>query len=221
MQKKNKNFKLCYRFKTLRESKSTFEKDYTQDMLAKELKISKTQISNLENGKKYPSYSELQKYCKYFKIPADYLVNEKAGKIKENYRLNNELGLTDKTIKIISKIVKVSEKYNQNSKNIPIKVLNEILTYKNGAFIIILAKIVEYLEHNTYDTSKYYDVVGIEENEIKYYEENPYNDDKEAEFMLFRIQHDFITMLKNIKEQHIPKRSNQNGIHSTKEKQRR
>ena len=48
MQKKNKNFKLCSRFKALRESKSSIERDYTQDMLAKALKISKTQISNLE-----------------------------------------------------------------------------------------------------------------------------------------------------------------------------
>lgn len=221
MQKKNKNFKLCSRFKALRESKSSIERDYTQDMLAKALKISKTQISNLENGKKFPSYTELQQYSKFFNIPADYLINEKASIKNENFKLGTDLGLTDKTIKLISDIVKVSEMYNPNSKNIPIKILNEMLTYKNGAFVVLLAKIVEYLEYNTYDTSKYFNIIGIEENEIKYYEENPYNGDKEAEFMLFRIQHDFINMLKDIKEQHIPKRSNENGKHSTKKKQRR
>ena len=86
MQKKNKNFKLCSRFKALRESKSSIERDYTQDMLAKALKISKTQISNLENGKKFPSYTELQQYSKFFNIPADYLINEKASIKNENFK---------------------------------------------------------------------------------------------------------------------------------------
>ena len=221
MQKKNKNFKLCNRFKNLRVDKYISGKECTQDMLAKALHISKTQISNLENGKKFPSYTELQQYSKFFNVPADYLINEKASIKNENFKLGTDLGLADNTIKYILDIVKVSEKYNQNSKNIPIKILNEIITYKKGFFIVLLAKIVEYMEYNTYDTSKYFDIVGIEESEIKHYEENPYNDDKEAEFMLFRIQHDFITMLKDIKEQHIPKRSNTNGKHSTKKEQRR
>lgn len=95
------NKKLGKRYKDLREKLSTFEKDYTQAMLAKELGLTKPQISNLENGKREPSLNELKAYSKYFNCPMEYLIGIKENRYYETGIVCNELGLSDKSIKTL------------------------------------------------------------------------------------------------------------------------
>ena len=54
------------RYKLLRKELDKNGKRCSQDMLAEKLKISKTQISDLENGKREPSTNELKKYSMFF-----------------------------------------------------------------------------------------------------------------------------------------------------------
>ena len=65
--------RLASRYRKLRHSVDTENKKCSQDMLAEKLKITKTQISNLENGKR-PSITELKKYANYFNVGCDYLL---------------------------------------------------------------------------------------------------------------------------------------------------
>ena len=66
--------KIAERHKKLRQELNTYDKVCTQDMLAEKLKITKTQISDLENGKREPSMTELKKYAKFFDAPMEYLL---------------------------------------------------------------------------------------------------------------------------------------------------
>ena len=63
------------RYLELRESiKTSNFKTYTQDKLAKDLGITKTQISDLERGEKYISITELVSYAEYFNVTMEYLL---------------------------------------------------------------------------------------------------------------------------------------------------
>lgn len=209
--------KIGERFKKLRESLDTAEKDCTQDMLSKEIGIKKPQISELENGRRLPSINELRAYHKRFRVPMEYLLGIFDNAKYENIQIGQELGLSDAAIEQIKNVKQKSEEYNSNSKTSPIRILNELLTYKNGAFLIFLYKIEEYLRYNMLDTSRFYDVVGIEKCEARFYERNITEDD-ESEVILFKLQQIFISMIKDIKESHKPKKDGHNGKYSTKEK---
>ncbi len=91
MPRKNKRYGL--RFKNLR-----YEKDLTQGELAEKLGLSKPQISNLENGMREPSISELKAYSGFFSIPMEYLLNLSDSKDYQYTDVSKTLGLNDYTI---------------------------------------------------------------------------------------------------------------------------
>ena len=215
MMKRSKYPRIRERFKALREELDTFEKKCTQEILSKKIGVQKPQISELENGKRLPSITELQVYSKFFNVPMEYLLGISNNRYYENIELGKDLGLSDKAINTIKKLKEVSANYKSEIN--PMDVFNKMLECNDGQFLILLYKLGEFVEHNMLDTSKFYDVIDIEKAKIKYYENtNLY--DEEAEIILFKLQQYFIKMAKDIKGSYIPKRSNQNGIHSTKKK---
>jgi len=111
MQKKKryKYPKIAKRFKCLRENLHTIAKNCTQDMLSDELGITKTQISELENGKREPSITELKAYSQKFKIPIEYLLGLSNNMQYENINIGKELGLSDKTISTLKQWHKENE----------------------------------------------------------------------------------------------------------------
>lgn len=87
------------RYRKLRESIETNNlKIYTQDKLAKDLGITKTQISNLETGEKYISITELVSYAKFFNVTMEYLLGLSDNKYHNTYNIGTTLGLSDKAI---------------------------------------------------------------------------------------------------------------------------
>ena len=94
------------RFKLLRE-----ERDYeldknkkcTQGMLAKELGISTAQISDLERGRRTPSFNELVRYCDYFDVPMEYLLGKIDNRYYKNVSIGRRLGLADDVINALEK----------------------------------------------------------------------------------------------------------------------
>lgn len=94
---------LAKRFKALRAELDTNERDCTQDKLAKMLYITKTQISELERGKREPSVTELKAYGKLFDVPMEYLLGLKTNRIR---KYTNNLGLEDESINILKEIQK-------------------------------------------------------------------------------------------------------------------
>jgi len=87
------------RFKELRESLDKVTGKCTQEQLAKELGISKAQISNIESGKRMPSLNELIKYSDKFRVPIEYLLGKIETKDFKYMEIGYYLGLSDKTIK--------------------------------------------------------------------------------------------------------------------------
>lgn len=105
--RKQKYPKIGTRFRALREELDTIKRDCTQDELAKKIHISKPQISELENGKRLPSISELKVYHRYFNVPMEYLLGELDCRDYEYLEKSTQTGLSDKTIKRL-KILKES-----------------------------------------------------------------------------------------------------------------
>lgn len=90
--------KIAKAFKGLRAELDTWEKECTQDELAKKIDILKPQISELENGKREPSIRELKAYSRYFKVPMEYLLGISDSRYYANINVVEELGLSDKSI---------------------------------------------------------------------------------------------------------------------------
>lgn len=87
------------RYLELRESiKTSNFKTYTQDKLAKDLGITKTQISDLERGEKYISITELVSYAEYFNVTMEYLLGLSNNKYYNTFNIGATLGLSDKAI---------------------------------------------------------------------------------------------------------------------------
>lgn len=90
------------RYLELRESiKTSNFKTYTQDKLAKDLGITKTQISDLERGEKYISITELVSYAEYFNVTMEYLLGSSNNKYHKTYNIGATLGLSDKAIQTL------------------------------------------------------------------------------------------------------------------------
>ena len=103
--RKQKYPKIGTRFRALREELDTIKRDCTQDELAKKIHISKPQISELENGKRLPSISELKVYHRYFNVPMEYLLGELDCRDYEYLEKSTQTGLSDKTIKSYNHIL--------------------------------------------------------------------------------------------------------------------
>lgn len=100
-----KKFSQAQNFKKLRESIINENgKECTQRELGKILYIPYSRISDIENGKRPPSLTEIKAYHIYFKSPYEYLFGETDNKEKKNIDIGKELGLTDPAIKMIKQI---------------------------------------------------------------------------------------------------------------------
>lgn len=107
------------RFRQLREELHSIEKNCTQAHLAKVLNLTAPQISDLEKGKKAPSLNVLKAYCDYFKVPMEYLVDEKKEyRYFQNQTLSKDLGLSDEAIAGIKKLNSFSGKLEKDCKNL-------------------------------------------------------------------------------------------------------
>ena len=71
---------------------------FTQQELANELGIQKTQISDLERGKKGMTINELKKYSKFFNVTTEYLLGLSDNKYHKTFNIGAYLGLSDKAI---------------------------------------------------------------------------------------------------------------------------
>lgn len=92
-------------FKKLRMEKKPSEmEDFKGKDLAKELGIAAPKISELENGKRKASLSELQAYHNYFNVPYEYLLGESKSRHYENMVVSDEIGLSSESIETIKKI---------------------------------------------------------------------------------------------------------------------
>lgn len=124
--------KIAERHKKLRQELNTYDKVCTQDMLAERLKITKTQISDLENGKREPSMTELKKYAKFFDTPMEYLLgitNSRKKKFSNSFDFSDKAGI----------LIKRSKKFNLKIDTI----VNELLSTEEG--YSLLSKLANYV----------------------------------------------------------------------------
>ncbi|MBE7702556.1 MAG: helix-turn-helix transcriptional regulator [Cyanobacteria bacterium SIG28] len=95
------------------------------DELAKEIGISKTSLSYYQNGIRMPKREGLEKIAKYFNTTTDYLLGRDIAKTKIDQGVLDELGLSQKAINNLRKIVK----YNKT--NLPfefnLKMINSLI----------------------------------------------------------------------------------------------
>lgn len=136
-----KNKKMAERYRKLRETldyKDKDDKPCSQDKLAKKLNITKTQISELENGKRKPTTTEITQYHKVFGVPSDYLLGFVDNEKYENISIGETLGLSDKTIEQL----KIWEKRDKNGDCI-VDILNSI--FESGYAGEILKSLALYL----------------------------------------------------------------------------
>lgn len=202
--------KMGKRFKDLRIDFDIEEKSCTQDMLAKLIHINKPQISELENGKRPPSMNELKAYSRFFKVPMEYLLGESNSKYYENIPINKTLGLTDNSIEQIKKIYNWSIEDFKDKKYSPMSILNYILSYKNGQLGFLLAEIIEYLQLNEKEFE------GID---IRAQKQIPTVNLYKAG-ILYTIQSHFMRIVEDMGNI-VTERTDIDGKHSTKKKQRR
>lgn len=134
------------RYKLLRKELDKNGKRCSQDMLAEKLKISKTQISDLENGKREPSTNELKKYSMFFDTPMEYLLGFSNSRKR---KLVNPFNFSDKA----ATLIKRSKKFNLKIDT----VVNELLSTEEGYSLLLeLAKYVysepiKFLSTNSHD----------------------------------------------------------------------
>lgn len=100
---KDGKFIVGERFKELRESLDRVMGKCTQEELAKELGMSKGQISNIENCKRTPSLNELIKYSDKFRVPIEYLLGKIDTKSYKNVDIGHYFGLNDKAVEWFKK----------------------------------------------------------------------------------------------------------------------
>ena len=105
------------RFKKFRMEKNpNIMEDFTAKDLSKEIGIAAPKISELENGRRNASLSELKAYHKYFNVPYEYLLGESKSRHYENMALSDELGLTGDSIEHLKTIYK---RFKSNADDIP------------------------------------------------------------------------------------------------------
>lgn len=103
-------------FRKLRKEKNPNQmEDYKIKDLSKDLGIAAPKISELENGKRSASLSELQAYHKHFNVPYEYLLGESESRYYSNMALSSELGLTGDSIEFLKQTFRLFNGYKHNS----------------------------------------------------------------------------------------------------------
>lgn len=103
-------------FRKLRKEKNPNQmEDYKIKDLSKDLGIAAPKISELENGKRSASLSELQAYHKHFNVPYEYLLGESESRYYSNMALSSELGLTGDSIEFLKETFRLFNGYKYNS----------------------------------------------------------------------------------------------------------
>lgn len=89
-------------FKELRMSKNqNLMEDYKIIQLSKDLGIAAPKISELENGKRKASLTELKAYHEHFNVPYEYLLGENESPYYEYMVASKEIGLNGDSLKIL------------------------------------------------------------------------------------------------------------------------
>lgn len=97
MKQNKESKKLAKLYKDLRVDYDV-NRTFTQQELADALGIKKTQISDLERGKKGITINELKKYSKFFNVTTEYLLGLSDNKHHYTFNIGATLGLSDKAI---------------------------------------------------------------------------------------------------------------------------
>ena len=97
MRQNKESKKLAKLYKDLRVDYDV-NRTFTQQELADALGIKKTQISDLERGKKGITINELKKYSKFFNVTTEYLLGLSDNKHHYTFNIGATLGLSDKAI---------------------------------------------------------------------------------------------------------------------------
>ena len=97
MKQNKESKKLAKLYKDLRVDYDV-NRTFTQQELADALGIKKTQISDLERGKKGITINELKKYSKFFNVTTEYLLGLSDNKHNYTFNIGETLGLSDKAI---------------------------------------------------------------------------------------------------------------------------
>lgn len=98
------------RLKQIRE-----DKDIKQEVLAKEIGVKQTTISNWESGAREPDIQSLIKLAKYFNVSVDYLIGNDtqnrnfANEIKKTYKNMNKEKMLDIVNKQIELLLMINE----------------------------------------------------------------------------------------------------------------
>lgn len=98
MKQTKQSKKLAKRYKDLRMDYD-INRTFTQQELANELGFTKTQISDLERGKKGITINLLKKYSSFFQVTTEYLLGLSDNKHYNTYNIGSVLGLSDNAIK--------------------------------------------------------------------------------------------------------------------------
>lgn len=172
-------------------------------------------IWDIEHNKTLPSSEEIKLYRKYFKLPYEYILGETDNMCYENMLIGKHIGLSDEAIEGIRQIrtLSVSKKFKPNES--PIHVLNLLLGFNQNAFLFLIYYILEYLDFDKSDNIRYYDAF-LPDNEpnnisdtlaprIPFKEIDP---EEDPEFYLFKIQKNFIDLIKEIKNPYKAAKSN-------------
>lgn len=150
--KKRKYPKIGSRFRSLRAELDTDEKECTQDALTKLIGVLKPQISELENGKRYPSINELMVYSKHFNVPMEYLLGMSDSRCYTNINVVKELGLSDEAISHLKENLQSQVKYNLDL-SADVEVINLLLSNKSGQDLLKYIHGFLFFKPNTFETT--------------------------------------------------------------------
>lgn len=117
----------------------------TIEALAKELDITGSAISQLENGKTYPRTDVLQKLCSFFKVSADYIIFGK--EFSENITIEKEEPVEKEEVNlaILNTLVRLVNE-TVSSKNEVIETKNEVINLQDRFKIEIVNEKDEYIK---------------------------------------------------------------------------
>ncbi|PJW13929.1 transcriptional regulator [Geobacillus sp. Manikaran-105] len=88
------------------------QRRWTQEELAEQLNVSRSQISKWENGSLLPDIQSLEKLCHLFNVSADFLLGSELGQrevLREVKRLYGETEMGEKTLAVVDYVLRNRE----------------------------------------------------------------------------------------------------------------
>src|SRR5574344_16549 len=205
-EKRRKYPKIAKAFRSLRQERDTFEKEFTQAELSKKIGVQKPQISELENGKRYPSINEMIAYRNEFNVPIEYLIGLTSSREYENIKVGESLGLSDSAIETLKNWKKKKIGYSF--------LINTLISF--GELFELLSIMDSYLFSNVKEFSAT-DYSGKEHVVTDRVIDRTDNDGKLLtakqleNFRIFELQNNLIKMKQILKENNIIKYTEDNS----------